>query len=57
MKRLRVGVVVDDFDRYGATDQRQASYSGLVDLYDTPGLTPIGYGASLVIYRVGDCKS
>jgi hypothetical protein len=57
VKRLKVGVVVDDFDRYGPTDQRQASYSGLVDLYDTPGLTPIGYGASVVIYRVGDCKS
>jgi hypothetical protein len=50
-------VVVDDFDRYGAADERQASYSGLVDLYDTPGLTPIGYGASVVIYRVGACKS
>jgi hypothetical protein len=57
VKRLKVGVVVDDFDRYGATDERQASYSGLVDLYDTPGLTPIGYGASVVIYRVGACKS
>ena len=57
VKRLKVGVVVDDYDRYGQTDERQATYSGLVDLYDTPGLTPIGYGASVVIYRVGDCKS
>ena len=57
LKRLKVGAVVDDFDRFWETDERQADYSGLVDLYDTPGLTPIGYGASVVIYRVGDCKS
>jgi hypothetical protein len=57
VKRLKVGAVVDDFDRFWITDDRQASYAGLVDLYDTPGLTPIGYGASVVIYRVGDCKS
>jgi hypothetical protein len=57
VKRLKVGVVVDDFDRVFVTDDRQSSYLGLVDLYDTPGLTPIGYGASAVIYRVGDCKS
>ena len=57
VKRLKVGAVVDDFDRYAAADERQSSYSGLVNLYDTPGLTPIGYGASAVIYRVGDCKS
>jgi len=57
VKRLKVGAVVDDFDRMFVTDDRQSSYAGLVDLYDTPGLTPIGYGASTVIYRVGDCKS
>ena len=57
VKRLKIGAVVDDFDRFMVTDVRQSSYSGLVDLYDTPGLTPIGYGASVVIYRVGDCKS
>lgn len=57
VKRLKVGAVVDDFDRMFVTDDRQSSYAGLVDLYDTPGLTPIGYGASAVIYRVGDCKS
>ena len=56
VKRLKVGVVVDDFDRLPVTDERQSSYSGLVDLYNTPGLTPIGYGASVVIYRVGDCR-
>ncbi|NMM34330.1 MAG: hypothetical protein HHJ13_10100 [Phycicoccus sp.] len=57
VKRLKVAVVIDDFDRYAATDERQATYAGLVNLYDTPGLTPIGYGASVVIYRVGNCKS
>jgi len=57
LKRLKVGAVVDDFDRIFETDERQSSYSGLVDLYNTPGLTPIGYGASVVIYRVGDCQS
>ncbi|MHB8185108.1 MAG: DUF6541 family protein [Dermatophilaceae bacterium] len=57
VKRLKVGAVVDDFDRFWETDDRQSSYSGLVNLYDTPGLTPIGYGASVVIYRVGACKS
>jgi hypothetical protein len=57
LKRLRVGAVVDDFDRFWINDQRQNNYSGLIDLNDTPGLTPIGYGASVVIYRVGDCKS
>jgi len=56
VKRLKVGAVVDDFDRFQANDDRQASYSGLVDLRGTPGLTPIGYGASVVIYRVADCK-
>jgi hypothetical protein len=56
LKRLKVGVVVDDFDRLSVRDTRQSSYSGLVDLYDTPGLRPIGYGASVVIYRVGDCR-
>jgi hypothetical protein len=57
LKRLKVGAVIDDFDRFWPTDARQADYSGLVDLYDTPGLTPIDYGASATIYRVGDCKS
>jgi len=57
LKRLKVGAVVDDFDRFMVTDVRQSGYSGLVDLYDTPGLTPIGYGASAVIYRVGNCTS
>lgn len=57
LKRLKVGAVVDDFDLFWPTDTRQPNYSGLVDLYDTPGLTPIGYGASVTIYRVGDCRS
>jgi hypothetical protein len=57
LKRLKVGAVVDDSDRYQADDERQASYSGLVNLSGTPGLTPIGSGASVVIYRVGACKS
>jgi len=57
LKRLKVGAVVDDFDRYSLTDERQSSYSGLVDLHATAGLTPVGHGASVVIYRVGDCKS
>ncbi|MEO8557341.1 MAG: DUF6541 family protein, partial [Actinomycetota bacterium] len=30
LKRLKVGAVVDDFDRFRVTDERQASYSGLV---------------------------
>ena len=57
LKRLKVGVVVDDSDRFQANDDRQASYSGLVDLNGTPGLTPIGRGVTAVIYRVGPCKS
>jgi hypothetical protein len=57
LKRLKVGAVVDDSDRYQAADERQSSYSGLVNLQTTSGLTPIGRSASVVIYRVGDCKS
>jgi len=57
LKRLKVGVVVDDSDRFQANDDRQASYSGLVNLNGTPGLTPIGRGVTAVIYRVGPCKS
>jgi hypothetical protein len=57
LKRLKVGAVVDNFDRFWPADERQSNYSGLVDLLDTPGLTPIGYGQSLVIYRVGNCRS
>jgi hypothetical protein len=57
VKRLKVGAVVDDADRFQPTDNRQDSYAGLVDLYGTPGLTPIGRGSSAVIYRVGSCKS
>ncbi|HZX97994.1 MAG TPA: DUF6541 family protein [Dermatophilaceae bacterium] len=57
LKRLKVGAVVDDFDRFWPTDTRQENYLGLVGLSGTPGLTPIGYGASVTIYRVGDCKS
>jgi len=57
LKRLKVGVVVDDFDLYQPNDERQADYLGLVDLNNTPGLTPIGHGASVVIYRVGSCQS
>jgi hypothetical protein len=57
LKRLKVGAVVDDFDRFWPNDARQANYSGLVNLYDTPGLTPIGYSSSTTIYRVADCKS
>lgn len=57
LKRLKVGVVVDDQDLFWVTDKRQSSYSGLVKLFKTPGLTPIGYGSSVVIYRVGACRS
>ncbi len=57
VKRLKVGVIVDDSDRFQANDDRQASYSGLVNLSGTPGLTPIGEGLTAVIYRVGDCRS
>jgi hypothetical protein len=57
LKRLKVGAIVDDLDRFQAADERQSSYSGLVNLQTTPGLTPIGKGVSAVIYRVGDCKS
>jgi hypothetical protein len=57
LKRLNVGAVVDDFDRFWPNDSRQADYAGLVNLYDTPGLTPIGYASSATVYRVGDCKS
>src|SRR5665811_591088 len=57
LKRLKVGVVVDDWDLFWPTDERQSNFSSLVNLYRTPGLTPIGYGSSVTIYRVGDCKS
>jgi hypothetical protein len=57
LKRLKVAVVVDDFDRFFPNDKRQANYSGLVDLNNTPGLTPIGHGVSAVVYRVGRCQS
>jgi hypothetical protein len=57
LKRLKVGAIVDDSDRFQANDERQLSYSGLVDLFGTPGLTPIGKGVTIAIYRVGDCKS
>ena len=56
VKRLKVGVVVDDSDRFQANDERQASYSGLVNLAGTPGLTLIDKGLTASIYRVGDCK-
>jgi len=57
LKRLKVGAVVDDLDRYQARDDRQSSYAGLVNLQTTAGLTPIGHSASADVYRVGDCKS
>ena len=57
LKRLKVGAVVDDHDVFFETDKRQADYAGLVNLYTTPGLTPIGRGATVTIYRVGDCRS
>ena len=57
LKRLKVGVVVDDSDLYQPGDERQADYLGLVDLFNTPGLTPIGHGVSAVVYRVGQCQS
>jgi len=57
LKRLKVGAVIDDFDRFWPNDARQTDYVGLVNLYDTPGLTPIGYASSATIYRVADCKS
>jgi len=57
VKRLKVGVVVDDQDKFWSTDPRQVNYEGLVNLWDTPGLRAIGYGSSVVIYRVGACKS
>lgn len=57
LKRLKVAVVVDNFNRFWPTDSRQVNYSGLVDLTDTPGLTPIGYGDSVTVYRVGPCQS
>jgi hypothetical protein len=57
LKRLKVGAVVDDSDRFQANDERQLSYSGLVHLSHTPGLTVLGKGQTAVVYRVGDCKS
>ena len=57
LKRLKVGAVVDDFDLFWPADSRQSNYAGLLGLSGTPGLTPIGYGDSVTIYRVGDCKS
>jgi hypothetical protein len=57
LKRLKVGVVVDDWDLFWPTDERQSNFSSLVNLYRTPGLTPIGYGSSVTIYRVGACQS
>jgi hypothetical protein len=57
LKRLKVGAVVDDLDQFRVTDESRAHYAGLVDLYNTPGLTPIGHGVSAVIYRVGACRS
>jgi hypothetical protein len=57
LKRLKVAVVVDNFNVFWPTDTRQANYSGLVNLINTPGLTPIGYGDSVTIYRVGPCES
>lgn len=57
VKRLKVGAVVDDVDRYQGTAERELDYAGLVDLENTPGLTPIDRGVSAVIYRVGDCAS
>jgi hypothetical protein len=57
LKRLNVGAVVDDSDRYQADDRRQKSYSGLTNLYNTRGLRPIGQGATAATYLVGDCKS
>jgi hypothetical protein len=56
LKRLKVGAIVDDGDRFQADDERQSSYSGLVNLQHTAGLTPIGEGMTAVVYRVGDCK-
>jgi len=57
LKRLRVWAVVDDSDLFQLNDERQADYVGLVDLAGTPGLTPIGSGATVVIYRLGACRS
>jgi hypothetical protein len=57
LKRLKVGAVVDDQDLFFPNDKRQGTYSGLVNLYSTPGLTAIGYGSSVTIYRVGGCRS
>ena len=57
LKRLKVGAVVDDQDLFFVNDKRQGIYSGLVNLYNTPGLTAIGYGSSVTIYRVGGCRS
>ncbi|MEO8518963.1 MAG: DUF6541 family protein [Dermatophilaceae bacterium] len=57
VKRLKVGAVVDDHDLFFPDDERQADYAGLVNLYTTPGLVPIGHGATVTIYRVGDCRS
>ena len=57
LKRLKVGAIIDDSDRFQASDDRQSSYSGLVNLSGTPGLTPLGEGLTAAIYHVGDCKS
>jgi hypothetical protein len=57
LKRLKVGAIVDDSDRFQPYDERQAGYSGLVNLQHTAGLTPIGEGFTAVIYRVGACRS
>ena len=57
VKRLKVGAVVDDWDLFWPLDKRQSNFSSLVHLYGTPGLTPIDYGSSVIIYRVGPCKS
>jgi hypothetical protein len=56
VQRQHVVAVVEDYERYWATDGRQEKYSGLEDLWGTPGLKFKASSGTTLLFTLDDCS-
>jgi hypothetical protein len=57
VKRENVVAVVEDYERYWANDYRQERFSGLEDLWGTPGLKFKAASGTTLLYTLADCSA
>ncbi|QGN56665.1 hypothetical protein GKE56_00730 [Nostocoides sp. HKS02] len=56
VKREHVIAVVEDYERFWPTDARQERFSGLEDLWGTPGLKFKASSGSSLLFTLADCS-